>query len=178
MDAYEQTCTHTHRTYISIPTTYRKSGCVHYIPVQITHKHECPVNACLQTHTRTLLMQACACVCKCVCVEFISGLIKLWRAVSVGRPQTEYAVNRLLIEREIRGLEERTVEERYEREEEEGDERGIIMSAEPHFHSVFDQRWEEPPPPRHTCSSKVELTGALRSVKIRRLRTCFCHCTR
>lgn len=43
-------------------------------------------------------------------------MIKLWRAVSAGRPQTEYAVNRLLIEREIRGLEERTVEGRYERE--------------------------------------------------------------
>lgn len=84
-------------------------------------------------------------------------MIKLWRAVSVGRPQTEYAVNRLLIEREIRGLEERTVEERYEREEEEGDERGIVMSAEPHFNSVFEETWEEPPP-CHTCSSKVKLT--------------------
>lgn len=51
-----------------------------------------------------------------VCVEFIGGLIKLCGAVSAGRPQTEYAVNRLLIEREIRGLEERTVEGRYERE--------------------------------------------------------------
>lgn len=66
-----------------------------------------------------------------MCMAFISGLIKLWRAVSVGRLQTEYAVNRLLIEREIRGVEERTVEERYEREEEEGDERGIVMSEEP-----------------------------------------------
>lgn len=43
-------------------------------------------------------------------------MIKLWRAVSVGRPQTEYAVNRLLIEREIRELEESTEGERYEKE--------------------------------------------------------------
>lgn len=86
-------------------------------------------------------------------MEFISSLIKLWRAVSVGRPQTEYAVNRLLIEREIKGVEERTVEERYEREEEEGDEKGIVMSAEPQFNSVFLQTREEPPP-SHTCSSK------------------------
>lgn len=33
-------------------------------------------------------------------------MIKLWRAVSVGRLQTEYAVNRLLIERERERLEE------------------------------------------------------------------------
>lgn len=73
-----------------------------------------------------------------MCVEFIGGLIKLWRVVSVGRLQTEYAVNRLLIEREIRGVEERTVEERYEREEEEeGDERGIVMSAQPCSTSAF-----------------------------------------
>lgn len=34
------------------------------------------------------------------CEKFISGLIKLRRAESVGRLQTEYAVNRLLIERD------------------------------------------------------------------------------
>lgn len=81
-----------------------------------------------------------------LCVDLIIGLIKLWRAVSVGRLQTKYAVDRLLIEREIRGLEERTVEERYEREEqEERGEGGIVMSAEPHFTSpVLGQRWEEP----------------------------------
>lgn len=48
--------------------------------------------------------------------------------------QGEYAVNRLLIEREIKGVEERTAEERFEREQEEKrDERGIVMSAEPHL---------------------------------------------
>lgn len=76
-----------------------------------------------------ICVHACVSACKCVHVKFISSLIKLWRAVSVGRPQTEYAVNRLLIERKIRGVEERTAEERYERGEEEGDERGIVMSA-------------------------------------------------
>lgn len=81
-------------------------------------------------------------------------MIKLWRAVSVGRPQTEYAVNRLLIEREIRELEESTEGERYEKEEEGGDERGIVMSAQPHFNFLLDQTWERPPP-CHTCSSKT-----------------------
>lgn len=64
-----------------------------------------------------------------MCVDLIVSLIKLWRAVSVGRLQTKYAVDRLLIEKEIRGLEERTVEERYEREEqEERGEGGIVMA--------------------------------------------------
>lgn len=76
-----------------------------------------------------------------LCVDLIVGLIKLWRAVSVGRLQTKYAVDRLLIEREIRRLEERTVEERYEREEqEERGEGGIVMSAGPHFTSALGQR--------------------------------------
>ncbi len=127
---------------------------------------------CINTHSiKSPHNIVCMHVCQCVCLEFISGLIKLWRAVSVGRPQTEYAVNRLLIEREIRGLEERTVEERYEREEEEEeDERGILMSAEPHFYSVLDQIWEEPPA-RHTCSNKVNLTGALtfRNMKVKHI---------
>lgn len=68
---------------------------------------------CLQTHRHTqrthtlpnlsIKSHVCMCLYLKVSVEFISGLIKLWRAVSVGRLQTEYAVNRLLIEREIRG---------------------------------------------------------------------------
>lgn len=89
-------------------------------------------------------------------MEFISGLIKLWRAVSVGRLQTEYAVNRLLMEREIRGAGGRTVKERYEREEEGGDERGIVMSAKPHFTSKSDQTWHEAPQ-CHTCRGTVKL---------------------
>lgn len=97
------------------------------------HTHTLP-NLSIKSHV-------CMCLYLKVSVEFISGLIKLWRAVSVGRLQTEYAVNRLLIEREreIRGAEERTHEERYGREEEGGDERGIAMSAESHFTSESDQ---------------------------------------
>lgn len=96
---------------------------------------------------------------------FIIGLIKLWRAISVGRLQTEYAVNRLLIEKEIRGLEERTVEERYEREEqEEGGERGIVMSAEPHFTPAFDQTLQDPP--RHVTPVAVKLSETFRSVTL------------
>lgn len=77
-------------------------------------------------------------------MEFISGLIELWRAVSVSRLQTEHAVNRLLIEREIKGVAERTVEERYEKEAEEEYDRRIVMSAKPHLNLVFDQTWKEP----------------------------------
>lgn len=81
-------------------------------------------------------IKACVCVHVClyanVSVEFIGFLIKLLRAVSVGRPQTECTVNRLLIERErLKGC--RRGQWRYEKEGEGGDERGIVMSAEPHF---------------------------------------------
>lgn len=123
------------------------------------HKHVLSRNTrahSIKTRHKITCMHACAyvSVCKCVCVEFISRLIKLWRAVSVGRQQTEYAVNRLLIEREIRELEESTEGERYEKEEEGGDERGIVMSAQPHFNSLLDETWERPPP-CHTCSSQT-----------------------
>lgn len=123
---------------------------------------------CLQTHTHTqrthtlpnlsIKSHVCMCLYLKVSVEFISGLIKLWRAVSVGRLQTEYAVNRLLIEREreIRGAEERIHEERYGREEEGGDERGIAMSAESHFTSESDQTRGDAPL-RHTCGSRLTL---------------------
>ena len=106
-----------------------------------------------------------------MCVEFIGGLIKLWRVVSVGRLHTEYAVNRLLIEGErLERVEERTVEERYEREEKGGDERGIIMLAEPHFTSETDQTWEKGPPSL-TCRGTA--TGALTGEFIHD----FCCCT-
>lgn len=62
-----------------------------------------------RTHTLpnlSIKSHVCMCLYLKVSVEFISGLIKLWRAVSVGRLQTEYAVNRLLIERERERLEE------------------------------------------------------------------------
>lgn len=62
-----------------------------------------------RTHTLpnlSIKSHVCMCLYLKVSVEFISGLIKLWRAVSVGRLQTEYAVNRLLIERERARLEE------------------------------------------------------------------------
>lgn len=75
-----------------------------------------------------------------MCVQGVYQLlIKLWRAVSVGRPQTEYTVNRLLIEREIREVEESTEGERYENEEEEEEMRGIVMSAQPHFKPLLRQ---------------------------------------
>lgn len=116
---------------------------------------------------------------KCVCVDFISCLIKLWRAESVGRPQTQYAVNRLLIEREIRGVEERTVEKRYEKEEEGGDERGIVNCQQSHsLTSCLTKRGRNP---HHVTPvvAKLNLTGTLtfNSVKVSHLYKYFCHCT-
>lgn len=80
-----------------------------------------------------------------MCVQAVYQLlIKLWRAVSVGRPQTEYTVNRLLIEREIREVEESTEGARYGKEEEQ-EMRGIVMSAQPHFKPPLRQTRDRSP---------------------------------